>query len=101
MVGRVLLCVGLLSFVACSGADPGPQGGGGSGGREEPGYGMPPSDNDSDFDDGSGWPRWKNPCPGPACDPYRGAHPEWIVDPPPDRQVLPGERVMTPNQATK
>jgi len=101
MVGRVLLFFSMLACFGCSGADTSPSGNGSGGGGEDPGYGLPPGDNDSDFDDGSGWPRWKNPCPGPACDPYRGAHPEWIVDPPPDRQVLPGERVMTPGAAAK
>ncbi len=30
------------------------------------------------------WPKWKNPCPGPACDPPYQLHPDWLVDPPPD-----------------
>lgn len=62
-----------------------------TGPAEEPNQPAPPgmggpSENDSDMDDGSYWPKWKNPCPGPACDPPRGIHPEWIVDPPPDRE---------------
>jgi hypothetical protein len=84
----------MCMLVGCSGADPGPQGGGG--GREDDGHlGWPPSDNDSTMDDGSYWPKWKNPCPGPACDPYRN-DPRWLVDPPPDAVERPGETTMRP-----
>lgn len=81
-----LLLMGVC--LALAGCGDGPE----TGGSDEepnqpsqPGLGGP-SDNDSDQDDGSYWPKWKNPCPGPACDPYRGVHPEWIVDPPPDKE---------------
>ncbi len=50
----------------------------------QPGFGGP-SNNDSDMDDGSYWPKWKNPCPGPACDPYRDKR-DQVVDPPPDKE---------------
>jgi len=90
MVGWVLLFFSIIAFTGCAGADDVSQGGSGGGGDDDrPGYGLPPGDNDSDLDDGSGWPRWKNPCPGPACDPPRGAHPEWVVDPPPEHQLAP------------
>jgi hypothetical protein len=50
-----------------------------------PGLGGP-SGNDSDYDDGSYWPKWKNPCPGPACDPPKMDRDERINPPPYERE---------------
>lgn len=72
----------LVATASCGGTDPGPQGGGEQQDGERQ-LGWPSSDNNSNQNDGHDKPRWKNPCPGPACDPYR-SHPEWSVDPPPD-----------------
>src|SRR5262245_24577679 len=79
-----LLLLGSAALVSGCSDDPGPDAGGGPA-PDQPTYGMPSGNNDSDMDDGSYWPKWKNPCPGPACDPpYGRVRPQWLVDPPPD-----------------
>ncbi|MEY4745327.1 MAG: hypothetical protein RL272_1272 [Candidatus Parcubacteria bacterium] len=94
-MGRLAFALGLLLVAAgCGGADDG-HGAGGSdtAGAPTDGTSLPPRD-DPGRDDGSGWPRWKNPCPGPACDPYRD-DPRWLIDPPPDEAFR--QRAMRPS----
>ena len=76
----------LLTLAGCGGADDA-RGPDGPSAQQPPGEELPLPSNDDDpgRDDGSGWPRWKNPCPGPACDPYRLPYVE-RGDPPPDRE---------------
>ena len=59
------------------------------------------------------WPKWRNPCPGPACDPPPEFKPDWASDPPPDgdddwrgwatgdRGVRPPERSGTNGASTR
>lgn len=102
-MGRLAFALAaMIALAGCGGADE-TAGAGGSDGVATPDNGgaLPPGDDDSSRDDGSGWPRWKNPCPGPACDPYR-QDPRWLVDPPPDLErmrttiVRPPERAASP-----
>lgn len=65
-------------------------------------FSQPPAQDDWQWQEGDSydpgyWPKWKNPCPGPACDPPYQLHPDWLVDPPPDdRQGWRMEEVSTP-----
>lgn len=84
-----------LALAGCS--DDGGDTGGSGGGADEPtqpgsGYW---GDNDSSQDDGSYWPKWKNPCPGPACDPPRSRY-EQVSNPPPDEDDLQPQIYVRP-----
>lgn len=46
------------------------------------------------------WPKSRNPCPGPACDPAPEFKPEWVSDPPPDYIEQRGQdQVLPPAQS--
>lgn len=82
---------------ACGGDDTGHDETGAGGGdqeQEEMPWGY--SENDSSYDDGSAWPKWKPPCPGPACDPPRDER-EWVSNPPPDEDELPAQQTSSPS----
>lgn len=89
MVRVIFAAALMLASFACGGTDPDPSGeGGGDVADDDYGGALPPEDDGSNFDDGSGWPKWKNPCPGPACDPPRNTRDE-VINPPPDETVNP------------
>lgn len=90
MVRGIFAAALMLVSFACGGTDSAPSGDGGGDGADD-GFGgaLRSGNNDSDHDDGSGWPRWKNPCPGPACDPPRQDRGDAVINPAPDLMLAP------------
>lgn len=95
-VAATLAALG-FTVAACGGDDRGHDDETGAGGADQEQQ-MPwwSDDHGSNYDDGSAWPKWKNPCPGPACDPPRDER-DWVSNPPPDEDKLPEQQMSSPS----